>query len=168
MKPSTSSTVSYGTNVQFACIFPVIRRDTFRWRLASIEQDDLFAGCAQQVTGFESQTKGRARNLRNEKVALLQPSHVAPVNILGADRTVRFPGIVADQVARQNLVPHFLQPIHNFPRRIDARTVTRNCKSEIYLHALRTRSSIHAPASHPMAAQTRAAPQCATKTCVTL
>ena len=35
-----------------------------------------------------------------------------------------FRGVVADQVARQNLVPHFLQPIHNFPRRIDARTVT--------------------------------------------
>ncbi len=168
MSSLTSSTVSYGTNVQFACIFPVIRRDTFRCSLPSIEEDDFLAGGAQQITGLEPQTKRRARNLRNEKVALLQPSHVAPVNILGADRTVGFPGIVADQVAGQYLMSHFLQPMHNLARRIDTRTVTRNCKSEIYLHALRTRVSINAPASHAAAVQTRADPQCATKTCTTL
>jgi hypothetical protein len=119
----TSSTVSYRTNLARVRISSAYNRYV-PLHLSSIEKDDFLAGGAQQITCLEPHTKGRARNLYKEKVALLQPSNVAPVNILGADRTVSFPGIIADQVAGQYLVAHFLQPMHNLACRIDTRTVT--------------------------------------------
>ncbi len=103
--------------------------------LKAIEQDNFLGGCTQQITCFESQTEGRTGNFSNEELALLEPSHVAPIHLLGANQSVRFPGVFADQVPSQHFVSHFLQLKHDLARDLDTRPDARHSESEIDLHA---------------------------------
>ena len=75
----------------------------------AVKQDDSFVSRTKQVPRLKAQAEGGTGNLRDKKVALLEPFHIPPVDILWADRPVSLPGVVADQMTREHFMTEFLE-----------------------------------------------------------
>jgi len=70
-----------------------------------IEQDDLFCRRTEQVTRLKAQAEGGTGNLGDENVALLQPCHVAKINVPWTNQSVRLPGVIIYQMTGEHVMP---------------------------------------------------------------
>src|SRR5260370_4445178 len=103
----------------------------------SIQHNHILDRQAKQITGFETQAERSPGDLADEEIALLEPAHVAAVYLLGADRTVRLPCVIAHQMASQYFVSHPLQPTYDRAGGIERGPVASHREPEVDLHALK-------------------------------
>src|ERR1700722_13193421 len=94
-----------------------VKERYFLLKVAPIKKNDLLRGCAEHLSGLESQAERGTRNLGDQDLALLKPRHVAPVHVLRADQPVPLPGVIVDQMAGQHFVSEALQELHKSPGR---------------------------------------------------
>ena len=80
----------------------------FLFQFPAIEQNHSFVRGAQKIARFESKPERRPGDFGDEQVTFFEPGHVPPIDFLGADSAVRFPGVIFHQMAGQEtLWPSF-------------------------------------------------------------
>ena len=90
--------------MQFACVFPVMRREILCAASRSKEKDGLLGGRSKEMASLKTQTERGACHLRDEQFSLREPGHVARKYVLRSNAAVSLPSIVEDQVAREHFM----------------------------------------------------------------
>lgn len=98
------------------------------------KKDRLLRGCSEEIAGFETKAERGPGDLGDEQVALSQPVHITRKYFLRGYAAICFPGILADQVTREDFVPQGLESDQNLPGCLDRGTIPGNRKAQVDFH----------------------------------
>jgi hypothetical protein len=102
--------------------------------VSPVEQDYFLGGRSQKIPSLEPHPKRRTGNLGHKRVAVIKPSHIPKIDLLGRERPILLPSIVFDEMPRKYFVTHFQNQVYYLSRRYDSGAIPGNGESKINFH----------------------------------